>query len=315
LIDAETDAHLWAERFDRDIGDLFALQSEITGRIAVALNFALAGAEAARPTANPDALDYIFRARAVLSKPPTRDNRGEAIGLFERALALDPGSAPAKLHLVNAITGRVLDGMSTTAAADIARAEGLVAEALAVEPNSPLAHIATAQVLRARRRYADAIPEYEAVIALDRNLPGPYANLAQCKLFTGSIEEVIPLVEQAVRLSPRDPNLGYWWGMVGEVHLLQSRTDEAIVWAEKARSANPSHRYPRNVLAAAYGLNGQTERAAAELAEARRLSGNPNALSSITRNRAANNFLAPNIRTLRETTWYAGYREAGMPEE
>ena len=205
--------------------------------------------------------------------------------------------------------------MSNTRAADIARAEGLVGQALAVEPNSPLAHIAKAQVLRAQRRYADAIPEYETVIALDRNSPSAYANLGQCKLFTGSLEEVIPLVEQAVRLSPRDPALGFWWGMVGEVHLLQSRTDEAIVWAEKARSANPAHPYPHRVLAAAYGLKGESERAAAELAEARRLSGNPDSLSSIARNRAANNFLAPNIRALHETTWYVGLRKAGMPEE
>ena len=315
LIDAETDAHRWAERFDRDIGDLFALQSEVTGRIAVALNFALVGAEAARPTANPDALDYIFRGRAVFSKPPTRDNRAEAISLFERAMALDPGSARAKLLLVNAITGRVLDGMSSTAAADIARSEDLVGQALAVEPNSPLAHIAKAQVLRAQRRYADAIPEYETVIALDRNLPGPYANLAQCKFFTGSLEEVIPLVEQAVRLSPRDPNFGYWYGMIGEVHLLQSRTDEAILWAEKARSANPAHRYPHAVLASAYGLKGESERAAAELAEARRLSGNPDSFSSIARVRAARNFMAPRVRALFEATFFVGLRKAGMPEE
>ena len=91
LIDAETDAHLWAERFDGDATDLFALQDEITIRIAVALNFELIGAEAARPTANPDALDYIFRGRSALSKPHTGDNNAEAIGLFERALALDPG--------------------------------------------------------------------------------------------------------------------------------------------------------------------------------------------------------------------------------
>jgi TolB-like protein len=63
LIDAETNAHLWAERFERDTGDLFALQNEITARIAIALNYALAGVEAARTTANPDALDYILRAR------------------------------------------------------------------------------------------------------------------------------------------------------------------------------------------------------------------------------------------------------------
>src|SRR6202011_5421589 len=83
LIDAETDAHLWAERFDRDTGDLFALQNEITSRIAVALNLELLSAEAARPTDDPDALDYVLRGRAAVSKPSTRDNLAEAIGLFE----------------------------------------------------------------------------------------------------------------------------------------------------------------------------------------------------------------------------------------
>src|SRR5262249_33694161 len=93
LIDAETGAHLWAERFDRDIGDLFALQNEVTGRIAVALNLKLADAEAARRTDNPDALDYIFQSRAARAKgQASRETYAEAIGLFERALTLDPGS-------------------------------------------------------------------------------------------------------------------------------------------------------------------------------------------------------------------------------
>src|SRR5262249_32933484 len=74
LIDADTDAHLWAERFDRTIGDLFALQDEITSRIAVALDHELIGAEATRSTDHPDALDYVFRGRAALSKPRTREN-------------------------------------------------------------------------------------------------------------------------------------------------------------------------------------------------------------------------------------------------
>jgi adenylate cyclase len=68
LIDAGTNAHVWAERFERDLGDLFALQSEVTNRIAVALGLELVAAEAARPTTNPDALDYIFRGRAALDK-------------------------------------------------------------------------------------------------------------------------------------------------------------------------------------------------------------------------------------------------------
>src|SRR3984957_12328097 len=92
LIDAETDTHLWAERFDHDASDLFALQDEITTRIAVALNVELIGAEAARSTDPPDALDYILHGRAAMTKPPGRNRYTEAIGWFERALELDPQS-------------------------------------------------------------------------------------------------------------------------------------------------------------------------------------------------------------------------------
>src|SRR4029077_19962909 len=79
LIDAETHAHLWADRFDGNGLDLFALQSEITGRIAVALNIELVTAEAARPTEHPDALDCILRGRPAFSKPPTPASLAEAI--------------------------------------------------------------------------------------------------------------------------------------------------------------------------------------------------------------------------------------------
>ena len=82
LIDAETDTHLWAERFDGDTSDLFALQDEITSRIAVALNLELLGAEAARSTKHPDAMDYILRGRAVYLKGPTRDNYEQAISFL-----------------------------------------------------------------------------------------------------------------------------------------------------------------------------------------------------------------------------------------
>ncbi len=125
LIDAETDAHLWAERFDRDTGDLFALQDEITSRIAVALNLEVTGREAARPTEHPDALDYILRGRAAYWKPPSREQRAETISLFERALALDPGSVEAKSSLANRLAARALEGWTNSAAADVARAEEL----------------------------------------------------------------------------------------------------------------------------------------------------------------------------------------------
>jgi TolB-like protein len=312
LIDAATDAHLWVERFDRDVGDLFALQDEITRRLAIALNRALVGAEAQRPTEHPDAMDYIFRGRAELNKPISPERRDEAIALFERALEIDPHSAVAQTFLAIPVTSRVLDGWSTSAAADIARAEGLVGQALAISPNSTLAHYARAQVLRAQYRYEEAIPEYETVLASDPNMLLALGGLANCKFYTGSIEDAVPLAEQAIRLSPRDPHIHFFYYVIGRTRLLQSRIDEAIGWFEKARNANPAPPFVRVLLASAYGLKGETERAAAELAEARRL-GSPYS-TSIARAKKGPMWW-PKIRALSEDTYFAGLRKAGVPEE
>ena len=134
LIDAATDAHLWAARFNGDTSDLFALQDEITGRIAVALNLELVAVEAARPTERPDALDYILRGRAALLKPASRDTCAEAITLFEHALALDPQSVEAQSWLALTLSGRVLGAMTHSAVADIQRATELSEQALAAAP-------------------------------------------------------------------------------------------------------------------------------------------------------------------------------------
>jgi tetratricopeptide (TPR) repeat protein len=157
----------------------------------------------ARPTEHPEALDYIFRARAVFLRPLSRDNHAEAIGLYERALALDPRSVEAQSLLASARTSRVLEDMTNSPAADLERAESLANQALAAFPRSPLTHNARGQVLRAQRQYKEAIPEYEAVIAFNRNAVGAISALADCKLHAGPIEEVVPLQEQALRLSPR----------------------------------------------------------------------------------------------------------------
>jgi TolB-like protein/Tfp pilus assembly protein PilF len=314
LIDAATDAHLWAERFNGDTGDLLALQDEITGRIAVALDLELVDAEAARPTPNPDALDYIFQGRAAWIKPASRYNRAQAISMFEQALALDPQSVEAQSRLAIALTARVLDQMTASTAADIARAEGLVRQALEAAPRSPLVHFAKGQILRVQKRYAEAIPEYETAIMFNRNCVNALGPLGECKLFAGSIDEMIPLVEQAIRLSPRDPLIAIWYFRIGVAHLLQSRIDDAIVWLEKARGANAELPYAHSHLASAYALRGETERSAIELAEARRLSLDGR-YSSIARLQATAYYGVPNIRALYEATYFAGLRKAGMPEE
>jgi tetratricopeptide (TPR) repeat protein len=172
------------------------------------------------------------------------------------------------------------------------------------------------QVLRAQGRYEDAIVEYETALASNPNLVVASNGLGWCKLFVGSIDEVIPLMQQAIRRSRRDPQVGVWHGAIGMVHMLQSRIDEAIVWFERARSASPEKPYNHLHLAAVYALSGDLERAVMELAEARRLDGGT-LYSSIAHLKA---FPGPwwgalNTRSLYETAYFAGLRKAGMPEE
>jgi len=227
LIDAETDSHLWADRLDSDASDLFALQNEITSRIAVALDIELVGAEAARPTVQPDALDYILRARALYLG---RCRRGR----------ITLSRSPSTWQLA----ARVLDQMTDSAASDLARAETLANQALAASPRTALAHYTKAQVLRAQERFEEAISEYETALALNRNWVHAIAALGYCKFVTGSMEEAIPAQERAIRLSPRDPQIWLYYFWIGQVHLLRSRLEEAIVWFERSHTANPGQPFP-----------------------------------------------------------------------
>jgi tetratricopeptide (TPR) repeat protein len=204
--------------------------------------------------------------------------------------------------------------MAPSAAGDIARAEQLAGGAAAALPRSPVAHFAKAQVLRAQHRYGEAIPEYDTVIALNRNWAHAYSHLGWCRFMTGATEALIPAQEQAIRLSPRDPQIGLFYCRLGSAHLLQSRIDDATVWYEKARNATPAHPQFRTFLAAAYALRGESERAAAELAEARRLVGDDR-YSSIARVRAITFWGEPPMRALAEKTYFAGLRKAGLPEK
>jgi TolB-like protein/Tfp pilus assembly protein PilF len=314
LIDTDTGANLWADRFDHDVCDLFTLQDEITSRIAFALNLELIAAEVTRPTDHPDALDYILRGRGALSKPLARDTYAEAIRLFEHALALDPQSVDAQSWLAHALAGRKHFQMTVSPAADLDRAEVLVRRALAASPRRPLAHLAKGMLLHSRGDPEQAIPEYETVIASNRNWVNVLYVLGMCKLLVGSIEETTPLVEQAIRFSPRDPFIANWYMLIGTVHLLQWSPGEAIRWLEKALSANPELAFAHGHLAAAYALEGDTQRAAAELAEARRLSGDGR-FANLARLRAARSWGVPKVRGLYETTYFAGLRKAGLPEE
>jgi adenylate cyclase len=312
LVDAETGAHLWAERFDRDISDLFAVQNEITARIARSLESQLAIAEARRPTDNPDALDYMLRGRAVLTRPISKENNDEAIKLFETALALDPKAVDAAAWLAVALTVRVTDELSSAPDVDLQRAERLVAQALEASPDSALAHYTKGQVLRAQSRCREAIPEFERAIALDRSRVPAYAHVGWCKFLTGSVDEAIPYFEQAIRLSPYGPGIAPWYGRMGVMQLLQGHTDEAIGWLEKANGENAGLAFVHAYLAAGYALKGNMERARVELTEAQRLNKSYSSLASVEKSIW---FDEPKIRALAENTYFPGLRRAGIPEE
>ena len=273
-------------------------------------------AEASRPIAHPDVTDYILRGRAALMKPVSRASSDEAIGHFEHALALDAGAARAQIGLASALVSRVLDEFSDAPAADLQRAEQLIDQALQTLPNSAWAHYVKGQVLRAQWRCADAIPEYEAAISLDRNSAPSYAWLGWCRLLTGEVEKTVPLERQAIQLSPQDRALAAWQGRIGMASLLLGRPGEALEWLRKARAgyANRSGGEPAYVfgwLAAAYALHGEPDLARAELGAALK-HGFHRSLSEVERDRWYAN---PKIRALAEGTYFAGLRKAGLPEE
>jgi adenylate cyclase len=141
--------------------------------------------------------------------------------------------------------------------------------------------------------------------------------ISWCKFTTGAEDEAIPLFEKAIRLSPREPGLYLWYTWLGAVHLFQGHLDEAILWLDKARRANPPFPFPHALLAAAYGLKGDMARAAAELAEAHAALGRRNddrfgTIALVRKNADVN---TPPLHNQFEDFFIAGLRKAGLPEE
>ena len=229
-------------------------------------------------------------------------------------LELDGNSVEAQSLWAIARAGRVLDGMSSSVADDIQQAEQAVTKAIAAAPRSALAHLARGEVFRAQGCPKEAIPELETAIAFNRNWVYAIAALGWCKFFAGAPAEVVPLHEQVIRLSPGDPQIGVWYFRIGRLHQLQSRTEEAIFWLERAVRANPDHPLINAHLASAYALSYEPERASAELAEARRLSGDPR-YESMARLISAGYWGVPKVRQLFEASYFDGLRKAGVPEE
>jgi adenylate cyclase len=318
LIDAETGAHLWADRFDTDRTNLTGAQNEITGRLARTLNVELFQAASRRiereRTTDPDARDLSMRAWArVLRGPPSAATQQEALQYAERALEIDPGLVEAKLDIAAILDGKLTNGWSSSVEEDQARAERLLQEVLEHDPNNARAHLSMGVLRRFQNRLSEAQIELETGITLDRNNTVGFRNLGLTLIQLGKPEEAIPYIEKSIRLSPHDPNIVNNYASLGLCHLLLDHLDQAIELLRKARAANPRFFGIHLSLAGALGLRGDLDEARAEVAEAIKLKPEVNSLAAW---RSYNPQISnPPYWTLREKTVNAGLRRAGFPEE
>ena len=229
-------------------------------------------------------------------------------------MSLDPVLVEAQSLLASILAERALGRMTDTSADDFARAEALVRQVLAASPRSPIAHYAYGQVLRATRRNEQAIPEYQEALAFNRGWADALAGLGRCKFWVGSIDEAIALHEQAIRLSPRDPQIGYWYFRIGSCiscnRALKRRSlgsKKVVVRFRLSRWLIPFWLPPMRSTAI-------LERGATELAETFRLSGKV-WVSTIANMKVTGYWGPPKIRALNESVYFAGLRKPGVPEE
>jgi TolB-like protein len=244
LLDAETGGHLWAERFDKPVADLFEMQDEIVARLAGTLNAQLVAAEACRAgrASQPDTMDLYFQGRAWLNKGSTAESRAQARGFFEGALALDPGNIDAR---VGAAWVDVRIGNSYTTddpAACFLAAEVALTKTLSLAPEHAMAHQVLGLTLISTNRAAQGIAECERALALDRNLAPAHGAIGLAKYSMGLGEETECHVQEALRLSPCDTS-GYRWMMyAGFAKLLLGADEEAV--ARLRRSVEMNRNFP-----------------------------------------------------------------------
>jgi len=266
LIDANTGNHLWADRFDKPMADLFDMQDEIVSQLANQLRPELLAAEARRAEqeADPDSVDLYFQGVQWFNKGGP-DNIERARGYFERAVALDPTNIDA---LVGAARADVLIGAIFTTdhrAERLAAAEALLIKGISIAPRNYWAHLWLGFIQIQTNRASRAIGELERALTLNRNLGAAHAWKGQAKITMGRAEETEAHVNDAFRLSPADAVTFIWNHIRGLAKLHLGADEEAVAWFR--RSIDASRNYPLNHFysAAALAHLGRLNEARAEV--------------------------------------------------
>jgi TolB-like protein len=308
LIDAETGAHLWADRFEDDVADLFALQDQVVARLANALSYELASAEAATGahSKNPDVIDLIMRGQAaswLFMQHPTKDAKNTIRELFEKVLEIDPDNAEALAGEANAYMLEYAFFGSANPETDYdAKVLGEADRAIALAHNYAFPYQVKSGYLVVSRRPEEALRAADAALAINPNSASTHATRATAESYLRRFEQAKSDVQQAMRLSPRDPNFGQWHNFMADAELGLGHFDVVIDECSKAIDAGYRVFYSYLNLAAAHALKGDIDQAKTAFAEARRL--NPKlSVKWLTERKP---ILQPAFDAL---------RKAGLPEE
>jgi adenylate cyclase len=277
LIDGETDAHLWADRFEEDLVDVFRLQDQVVARLANALGSELVKAEAEKSAhqGNPDAIDLTMRGWAILNEPRLiTDKSGvvEALGLFEQALTLDPNNVDA---LVGAAAVERYEfqysGMDEKPG-QIAKMDEILTRAIRIDPSNARAYVVRGMTYRSTKRSREAAEAAQTAIRLNPSYAPAYAQLAQDQNSTpAEYPLAIANIDRAIKLSPRDPEMGRWHWIKGKTFDYMGHYQDAIRELQAALDAGYGAWPVYSHLAVAHDALGQRSEATAALAQARKL--------------------------------------------
>jgi tetratricopeptide (TPR) repeat protein len=253
LIDASTGSHLWAERFDKPLADLFDMQDEIVARLAGQLGTQLITAEARRAerAPNPDSMDLYFQGMAWRAKGFAPEFLSRASDYFERALTLDPSNIEASVWKAYGDVQKASLSVTGGRAAQYVAAEAALTKALSMAPEHAFAHAALGYAQILTNRAIQGMAECERALALDRNLAHAHAGIGFAKLTLGRSEETETHIQEALRLSPRDMFAHHWMMIAGAAKLFLGSDDEAVTRFRRAIELNRNYSFAHLHLGAA----------------------------------------------------------------
>ena len=308
LVEAETGNHVWAERYDRDLADIFAVQDEITERVVAAIEPELYAAEQVRSQSKPpdslDAWECVIRALSLIGQG-TRDENTEAEALCRRAIAIAPGYGRAHSLLAWALLRR--SAYSGDLRTTVPEVSAETQTALALDDRDPWAHFAQGMLLYRLHRFGEAARASRRALELNPNFALAHALLGVQVTHQGAHQEAVDSAEHALRLSPRDRSVGHYASMaLSGVHFTAGRYSECATWARNAIEKSPEHIGGHTFLTAALAMEGDLTAAAEARDTLLRL--RPDfSLTRMTENQPLTGEMHERLRE--------ALRKAGVPEE